>query len=139
MRTIEIDFDAPRAVEGEQRGSTIRRTRRSAACCKLGPAPTEPSSPAGKEAENVRAVWSTLDHVKTRHADVILVHGGGPGTKKIAASWAERHHVHQIVCKPAWDRHGRAAQWEHNRHLSEPGHTQPKKPSHLICPDGTRA
>ena len=40
----------------------------------------------GKEAENVRAVWSTLDHVKTRHADVILVHGGGPGTEKIAAS-----------------------------------------------------
>ena len=71
----------------------------------------------GKEAENVRAIWSTLDRVKTRHADVILVHGGGPGAEKIAASWAERNHVHQIVCKPDWDRHGCAAPFRRNDDL----------------------
>ena len=71
----------------------------------------------GKEAENVRAIWDTLDRVKTRHADVIIVHGGSPGAEKIAASWAERNHVHQIVCKPDWDRHGRAAPFRRNDDL----------------------
>ena len=71
----------------------------------------------GKEAEDVRAIWNTLDRVKTRHADVILVHGGSPGAEKIAASWAERNHVHQIVCKPDWDRHGRAAPFRRNDDL----------------------
>ena len=71
----------------------------------------------GKEAEDVRAIWSTLDRVKTRHADVILVHGGSPGAEKIAASWAERNDVHQIVCKPDWDRHGRAAPFRRNDDL----------------------
>ena len=33
---------------------------------------------------------------------MILVHGGSPGAEKIAASWAERNDVHQIVCKPDW-------------------------------------
>ena len=40
-----------------------------------------------------------------KYADIILVHGGGPGVEKHRrASWAERNGVHQIVCKPDWDR-----------------------------------
>ena len=34
---------------------------------------------------------------------MVLVHGGGPGVEKIAASWADRNGVNQIVCKPDWD------------------------------------
>ena len=40
---------------------------------------------------------------------MVLVHGGGPGTEKIAASWAEHNSVHQIVCKPDWNALARAA------------------------------
>ena len=46
-----------------------------------------------------------------------LVHGGGPGVERIAASWAEKRGVHQIVCKPDWDRHGRAAPFRRNDDL----------------------
>ena len=71
----------------------------------------------GKEAEDADAIWSALDTVKARHGDMILVHGGGPGAEKVAASWAERNAVHQIVCKPDWDRHGRAAPFRRNDDL----------------------
>ena len=54
---------------------------------------------------------------RAKYADMILVHGGGPGVEKIAASWAERNGVHQIVCKPDWDRHGRAAPFRRNEEL----------------------
>ena len=40
---------------------------------------------------------------------MVLVHGGGPGAEKIAARWAEQHGIHQIVCKPDWNAHQRAA------------------------------
>ena len=71
----------------------------------------------GKEADNADAIWDTLDRVKARHDDMILLHGGGPGAERIAASWAERNSVHQIVCKPDWDRHGRAAPFRRNDDL----------------------
>ncbi len=48
---------------------------------------------------------------------MVLVHGGGPGVEKIAAGWAERNGVHQVVCKPDWDRHGRAAPFRRNDEL----------------------
>ena len=34
------------------------------------------------------------------YADMVLVHGGGPGVESIAAQWADRNGVHQVVCKP---------------------------------------
>ena len=71
----------------------------------------------GREAEDADAIWAALDRVKARHADMVLLHGGGPGAERIAASWAERNCVHQIVCKPDWDRHGRAAPFRRNDDL----------------------
>ncbi len=47
----------------------------------------------------------------------MLVHGGGPGVEKIAARWAELNGVHQIVCKPDWNAHGRAAPFRRNDEL----------------------
>ncbi len=42
----------------------------------------------------------------------------GPGAERIAAKWAERNEVHQVVCKPDWDRrHGRAAPFRRNDDL----------------------
>ena len=47
----------------------------------------------------------------------MLVHGGGPGAEKIAARWAEARGVHQVVCKPDWNAHGRSAPFRRNDQL----------------------
>ena len=71
----------------------------------------------GKESTDSGLIIAHLDKVKAKYADVVLVHGGGPGAEKIAAGWAERNGVHQIVCKPDWDAHGRAAPFRRNDEL----------------------
>ena len=71
----------------------------------------------GKDVADPAAVIRMLDKTRAKHADMVLVHGGGPGVEKIAASWAERNGVDQVVCKPDWDRHGRAAPFRRNDEL----------------------
>ena len=71
----------------------------------------------GKEATDAGKIIGQLDKLKAKYADVVLVHGGGPGAEKIAAGWAERNGVHQVVCKPDWDAHGRAAPFRRNDEL----------------------
>ena len=72
----------------------------------------------GKDIANPAAVIERLDKARAKYADLILVHGGGgPGVERIAASWAERNGVHQIVCKPDWNKHGRAAPFRRNDEL----------------------
>ena len=71
----------------------------------------------GKTVTDPGAVFTRLDKVRAKYADMILVHGGGPGVEKIAVQWAERNGVHQVVCKPDWDRHGRAAPFRRNDDL----------------------
>ena len=71
----------------------------------------------GKEASDVSEIIAHLDKLKAKYADVVLVHGGGPGAEKIAAGWAERNGVHQVVCKPDWEAHGRAAPFRRNDEL----------------------
>ena len=63
----------------------------------------------GKDITNPAAVVARLDKARAKYDDMILAHGGGPSVEKIAASWAERNGVHQIVCKPDRNAHGRAA------------------------------
>ena len=71
----------------------------------------------GKDVSNPTDIFQRLDKVRAKYADMVLVHGGGPGVERIAASWAEQRGVHQIVCKPDWDRHGRAAPFRRNDDL----------------------
>ena len=71
----------------------------------------------GKDVSDSAAVFNRLDKVRAKYADMVLVHGGGPGVERIAASWAEQRGVHQVVCKPDWDRHGRAAPFRRNDDL----------------------
>ena len=68
----------------------------------------------GKDFGDVTAIWRSLDSIKIKYEDMVLLHGGGPGAEKIAASWAEKNGVHQIVCKPNWDRDGKAAPFRRN-------------------------
>ena len=71
----------------------------------------------GKDVRDPGAVISRLDNVKAKYDDIILAHGGGPGVERIAARWAERNGVHQVVCKPDWTRHKRAAPFRRNEEL----------------------
>ena len=60
---------------------------------------------------------ATLDRTRAKYANMVLVHGGGPGVEKIAASWAEARGVDQIVCRPDWNAHGKAAPFRRNDDL----------------------
>ncbi len=72
---------------------------------------------AGGRDADAGAVFHSLDKARAKYADLILAHGGGPGVEKIAARWAEQRGVHQVVCKPDWERHGRAAPFRRNDEL----------------------
>ena len=71
----------------------------------------------GKEVRDPGAIFDRLDKAKAKYDDMVLVHGGGPGVERIAAQWAERNGVHQVVCKPDWNAHGRAAPFRRNDEL----------------------
>ncbi len=71
----------------------------------------------GKDVTDANAVFARLDKARAKYADLVLVHGGGPGVERIAAQWADRNGVHQVVCKPDWNAHGRAAPFRRNDDL----------------------
>ena len=68
----------------------------------------------GKEVADPGAVWSVLDRTHAKHADMVLVHGGAPGIETVAAKWAEARGVHQLIVRPDWKAHGRAAPFRRN-------------------------
>ena len=96
----------------------------------------------GKNVGDPAIVTAYLDKTRAKHSDIVLVHGGGPGVEKVAARWAERNGVDQVVCKPDWDAHGRAAPFRAQRRAPEPpaqgrhrlprqrNHRQPRRQSH---------
>src|SRR6185436_15890276 len=60
-------------------------------------------------------IWDRLDKVLAKHPDMVLLHGGSPkGAERIAACWAHSRKVTQIVFKPDWNRHARAAPFKRN-------------------------
>src|SRR5919201_1624223 len=64
----------------------------------------------GLEFNEHAAIWDTLDKVRSKHPDMVLLHGGSPkGAERIAACWADNRKVSQVVFKPDWNRHARAA------------------------------
>jgi len=74
----------------------------------------------GPDCNEVAAIWSALDRVHAKHPDMVLLHGGTPrGAEKIAACWAEKRKVAQIVFKPDWARHAKAAPFRRNDDLLE--------------------
>ncbi|MCC6887281.1 MAG: DUF2493 domain-containing protein [Hyphomicrobiales bacterium] len=60
-------------------------------------------------------IWDTLDKVRAKHPDMVLLHGGTPkGAERIAACWADNRKVPQVVFKPDWNRHAKAAPFKRN-------------------------
>ena len=68
----------------------------------------------GKEVADPAAVWSVLDRTHAKHGDMVLVHGGAPGVETVAAKWAEARSVHQVIVRPDWKTHKRAAPFRRN-------------------------
>ena len=68
----------------------------------------------GKEVADPAAVWSVLDRTLAKHGDMVLVHGGAPGIETVAAKWAEARSVDQVIVRPDWKAHGRAAPFRRN-------------------------
>ena len=71
----------------------------------------------GKTVADPDIVWSTLDQVRAKHEDMVLVHGGAQGYDKVAASWADARNVVQVVCRPDWNAHGKAAPFRRNDNI----------------------
>ncbi len=86
----------------------------------LTPAGTKIAFAGGVDCNDHTRIWAALDRVHSKHADMVLLHGGTPrGAEKIASAWADHRKVAQIVFKPDWIRHGKAAPFKRNDALLE--------------------
>jgi len=84
------------------------------------PAGTRIAFTGGLECNDVDRIWNALDKVRAKHADMVLLHGGSPkGAERIAACWADHRKVTQIVFKPDWTRHAKAAPFKRNDQMLE--------------------
>jgi hypothetical protein len=74
----------------------------------------------GVDCSDHQRIWAALDRVRAKHPDMVLLHGGAPrGAEKIAACWADTRKISQIVFKPDWARHAKAAPFKRNDQLLE--------------------
>ena len=72
----------------------------------------------GIECNDHHRIWAVLDKVHAKHPDMVLLHGGTPrGAEKIAACWADHRKVSQVVFKPDWTGHRKAAPFKRNDQL----------------------
>jgi hypothetical protein len=86
----------------------------------LLPAGAKIAFTGGIDFNDHRAIWDSLDKVHSKHPDMVLLHGGSPkGAERIAASWANNRKVSQIVFKPDWARHAKAAPFRRNDQILE--------------------
>ncbi|UWQ95498.1 DUF2493 domain-containing protein [Rhodobacteraceae bacterium M385] len=74
----------------------------------------------GLDSVDHTAIWDALDRVHAKHDGMVLLHGGAPrGAERIASAWADKRGCPQIVFKPNWSRHGKAAPFKRNDTLIE--------------------
>ncbi|MEL6644931.1 MAG: DUF2493 domain-containing protein [Pseudomonadota bacterium] len=86
----------------------------------LLPQGTKIAFSGGLDFNDHTAIWAALDRVHAKHADMVLLHGGAPrGAERIAAAWADKRGVTQIVFKPDWTQHGKSAPFKRNDRLLE--------------------
>ncbi len=92
--------------------------RRRADAQVLLPKGTRIAFAGGTECNDHTRIWAVLDKVHGKHQDMVLLHGGTPrGAEKIAACWADQRKVPQVVFKPDWTRHHKAAPFKRNDQL----------------------
>ena len=74
----------------------------------------------GVDCQDHVRIWNVLDKAKAKHPGMVLLHGGAPrGAELIAAKWADNRGVPQVVFKPDWTRHQKAAPFKRNDAMLE--------------------
>lgn len=74
----------------------------------------------GLDFNDHRLIWATLDQVRAKHPDMVLMHGKSPkGAEKIASCWADHRKVPQIGFAPDWTKHAKAAPFKRNDAILE--------------------
>jgi hypothetical protein len=74
----------------------------------------------GTDCNDLSRIWDALDKIRSKHPDMVLLHGGSPrGAERIAACWADNRKVPQVVFKPDWTRHRNAAPFKRNDQMLE--------------------
>ena len=69
----------------------------------------------GADCNDHSRIWDVLDKVLAKHPDMVLLHGGtAKGAERIAACWAEARKIAQVVFKPDWTKHAKAAPFKRN-------------------------
>jgi len=92
--------------------------RRRADAQVLLPKGTRIAFAGGIEFNDHHRIWTALDKVHAKHSGMVLLHGGTPrGAEKIAACWADDRKVPQVVFKPDWTVHRKAAPFKRNDQL----------------------
>ncbi|GGZ32647.1 DUF2493 domain-containing protein [Asticcacaulis endophyticus] len=81
----------------------------------LVPAGPKIAFTGGMDYNDYNLIWDMLDKAHTKHPDMVLLHGGSPkGAELIAAKWADHRKVSQVVFKPDWSKHRKAAPFKRN-------------------------
>jgi hypothetical protein len=74
----------------------------------------------GPDCNDHARIWATLDKVRAKHPDMVLLHGAGPkGAEHIASCWADNRKIPQVAFKPDWARHKNAAPFKRNDAMLE--------------------
>ncbi len=94
--------------------------RRRAETELLVPAGPKIAFTGGMDFNDHRLIWGTLDKVRAKRPDMVLLHGGSrTGAERIAARWADHRKVAHIPFKPDWTRHAKAAPFKRNDQILE--------------------
>jgi YspA, cpYpsA-related SLOG family len=94
--------------------------RRRAETQLLVPEGTRIAFTGGVDCNDHKRIWDALDRVHAKHPGMVLLHGGTPrGAERIAARWADHRKVAQVVFKPDWTRHAKAAPFKRNDAMLE--------------------
>jgi hypothetical protein len=94
--------------------------RRRAETELLVPAGPKIAFTGGADFNDHQLIWATLDKVRAKHPDMVLLHGGSPtGAERIAARWADTRKVTHVPFKPDWTRHAKAAPFKRNDQILE--------------------
>ena len=95
-----------------------KRLREKAAA--LLPEGTRIAFTGGADHGDHRMIWDALDRARSRHPDMILLHGATPtGAERAAACWADSRSVPQVAFRPDWNRHGKSAPFKRNDRMLE--------------------
>ena len=94
--------------------------RRRAEAEVLLPKGTRVALTGGSDYQDHARIWTALDRVRAKHADMVLLHGGSPkGAEHIAALWCRERCVAQVVFRPDWAKHRNAAPFKRNDQMLE--------------------